>query len=171
MVVMKVLLLALLALVFAPAASPSSTQARARISIVDEAPLVVRGVGFKASERVTVTVTHAKALFRRVAVAGPAGVVIARWTRALPTTCGSTTVTARGSMGTRVVVKWVANDCAPGPVDPKESSIDPPTQPIDPPTYPIDPQPKQSGPAEPKDMPIDPPIDQLYPIDPQPKQP
>ena len=138
---MKVLLLLLLALVVAPAANPSSTpslsaQGRARISIVHATPLVVRGVGFKAGERVTVTVAHSKTLFRRVAIAGPSGVLVARWTRSMPTTCGSTTVTARGSMGTRVVVKSVANDCARGPVDPKGS-------PVDPPAYPIDPQPKQ----------------------------
>jgi hypothetical protein len=136
---MKVLLLLLLALVAAPAASPASSHARARISIVDEAPLVVRGVGFKAGERVTVSVAHAKTLFRRVAVAGSTGVLMARWTRSMPTTCGSTTITALGSKGTRVVYKSVANDCAQGPADPGAF----PGEPIDPPLYPIDPQPKR----------------------------
>lgn len=164
MVRMKVLLLLLFALVIAPAASSSSINARARISIVDEAPLVVRGVGFKAGERVTVSVAHGKTLFRRVALAGSSGVLVARWTRAMPTTCASTTITAQGSKGTRVVSKTVANDCTPGPTDPKESA--PANPAVDPPIYPTDPQPKQ-GSGEQKDMPIDPP---LYPIDPQPKQ-
>ncbi len=154
MVGMRIVLLLLLALVMAPAAISSSTQARARVSIVDESPLVVRGTGFKAGERVTVSVSHAKTLFRRVAFAGSSGVLVARWTRAMPTTCGSTTITAFGSRGTRAVFKTVANECAPpGPVDPI-GAVDPPssngpvappadpTGPVDPPLYPSDPQPK-----------------------------
>ncbi len=109
--------------------------------IVDQSPLVVRGVGFKASERVTVSVAHAKTLFRREAVAGSTGVLMARWTRSMPATCGSTTITAVGSKGTRVTFKSVANDCAPGPIDPIQAddprSIDPPL------LYPADPQPKR----------------------------
>jgi hypothetical protein len=110
---MRVLILIVAALLTALAAqSASATQQRTRIMIVDQAPLVVRGTGFKPAERVTVTVTHGKALYRKAATATATGVVMARWKVAMATTCASTFVLAVGSEGSRATFKTVANDCA-----------------------------------------------------------
>jgi hypothetical protein len=107
---MRLLILIVLALLSAPAAD--AVQQRTRVAIVDESPLVVRGTGFKAAERVTVTVTHGKTVFRKAVTAGATGVVVARWKLPLPTTCASTFVLAVGSEGSRATFRIVVNDCA-----------------------------------------------------------
>src|SRR4051812_8718905 len=108
--IMRLLILIVTALLSVQTAA--ATQQRTRIFIADESPLVVRGTGFKALERVTVTVTHGKAVFRRAATASSTGVVVARWKVSMPTTCASTFVLAVGSQGSRATYKTVANDCA-----------------------------------------------------------
>jgi hypothetical protein len=90
----------------------AAVQERARIGIVDEAPLVVRGTGFHSAERVTVTVTHGKAVYRKAVTATATGVVVARWKVPMATTCASTFVLALGSEGSRASYRNVANDCA-----------------------------------------------------------
>ena len=94
------------------AQTASAVQQRTRIMIVDQAPLVVRGTGFKPAERVTVTVSHGKAVYRKAATATATGVVMARWKVPMATTCASTFVLAVGSEGSRATYKTVANDCA-----------------------------------------------------------
>jgi hypothetical protein len=129
---MRLLILIVVALLSAPlllTQSAAGVQQRTRVAIIDESPLVVRGTGFKPAERVTVTVTHGKTIFRRVVLARTTGVVVARWTSSLPTTCASTFVLAVGSKGSRATYKIVVNDCAQ------------PKAPDDPIMYPIDPQP------------------------------
>jgi hypothetical protein len=124
---MRLLLLIVMGLLAVPSAS--AVQQRTRVAIIDEAPLVVRGTGFHPAERVRVTVTHGKTMFTRVAYARATGVVVARWTASLPTSCASTFVLAVGSQGSRATYKIVVNDCAQ------------PKAPDDPIMYPIDPQP------------------------------
>jgi len=104
--------LILIAAALVAAQSASATQQRTRVMIVDESPLVVRGIGFKPAERVTVTVSHGKVVYRKAATASATGVVMARWKVAMATTCASTFVLAVGSEGSRATYKTVANDCA-----------------------------------------------------------
>jgi hypothetical protein len=127
---MTMRLLILIAVALLSAQTASGVQQRTRVAIIDESPLVVRGTGFEAAERVTVTVTHGKVIFRRAAVANAAGVVIARWRTSLPTSCAPTFVLAVGSEGSRATYRIVVNDCAQ------------PKAPDDPIMYPVDPIPK-----------------------------
>lgn len=108
--IIRVLILVVAALLSVQSAA--AMQQRTRIYIADESPLVVRGTGFKAAERVRVTVTHGKTIFTRVTYARATGVVVARWTASMPTTCASTFVLAVGSEGSRASYRNVANDCA-----------------------------------------------------------
>jgi hypothetical protein len=124
---MRLLILIVTALLSAQTAA--AVQQQTRVAIVSESPLVVRGTGFKPTERVRVTVTHGKTIFTRVTYARATGVVVARWAVPLPTTCASTFVLAVGSKGSRATYKIVVNDCAQ------------PKAPDDPIVYPIDPPP------------------------------
>ena len=141
---MRVLILIVAALLTAQIVtreSAAAVQLRTRIAIVDEAPLVVRGTGFKAAERVTVTVSHGKAVYRRAGTASSTGVVVVRWKVAMATTCASTFVLAVGSEGSRATYKTVANDCA----QPKAPDAvgEPGSDPLV--LYPVDPMPRKTG--------------------------
>jgi hypothetical protein len=140
---MRVLVLIVAALLTAQILTTQSAAAlqRTRIAIVDEAPLVVRGTGFKAAERVTVTVSHGKAVYRRAGTASSTGVVVVRWKVAMATTCASTFVLAVGSEGSRATYKTVANDCA----QPKAPDAvgEPGSDPLV--LYPVDPTPRKNG--------------------------
>jgi hypothetical protein len=98
-----VLLIALLVTVVALGpdaihATPSAETKRPTLTIMTMNPLRVAGRGFKASERVTVSVGPR----RRAATAGPRGGFTVQFGRAR---CTSGTIVAIGSKGSRAAVK------------------------------------------------------------------
>ena len=104
--------LVVLAAALVVAAPAASAGGLARVWIADEQPLVVRGSGFHAATQVTVTVAKLKRTYRSATMTGSAGGFTARFGGAkLPTSCGTTFVTATDSLGRKAVSKIVANDC------------------------------------------------------------
>ncbi len=112
----RFLLVILLALVLAP--SSGAVQQKARIWLVSERPVVVRGNGFGAWESVRVSVAAKGMRVSKAVFASRSGVFVARWTRSITAGCTSVTVTAKGSRGTSATWRLVANDC--GPNDPRQ---------------------------------------------------
>jgi len=105
-------LIGLVALVV-PAAAIA--RAPAKVWIADRSPLVVRGSGFRAHERVTVTVRMStREVFHRIAtrrgtfvVTVPAGTI--------KLGCNTMTIQAVGAAGTRAALKVPGIDCPPPP--------------------------------------------------------
>ena len=108
----------MLALVLAFVAPAAATSTHARIWLSSERPLSVRGTGFAAGDRIAVRVSKAGTVLRKTVVATRAGGFAARWTRGLPTACGSTRAVAVGASGRRATYVVVVDDC--GPIDPKK---------------------------------------------------
>ena len=108
-------LVGVLALV-APSAAVGKTPAK--VWIADRSPLVVRGSGFKAHERVTVTVQLTKPLIVK-RVASTTGTFIVRLSAdTVKVGCNALSIRAVGNRGTVAVVKMPGMECPPPPVDP-----------------------------------------------------
>ena len=114
------LFLALLVAAVLPLTAPASTP-RARVWVPDRSPLVVRGSGFAAHERVVVSVSAGSRLVHTVA-ATAAGAFLTRWTvAAAPKAgCASIFVKAVGNRGTVATYKVAGIECAQGPADPTQ---------------------------------------------------
>lgn len=110
--ILAVLLLAAVVPSFAPAGA-----LRAHVWLADRSPLVVRGSGFAAAERVTVTVTGAGRFVRTVA-ATKSGAIVARWT-AVPAKagCAALLIRAAGARGTVATAKVAGIECPQPPAD------------------------------------------------------
>jgi hypothetical protein len=110
-----VLLLALTALV--PALAPAAAR-HPRVWLADQSPLTVRGSGFKAHEKVVVTVTL-DGRFTRTKDATAAGALTATWTATtVKAGCLSVSIRAVGNRGSVATYKSVARECAPPPPPP-----------------------------------------------------
>ena len=94
---------------------------RARVWVPDRSPLVVRGSGFVAHERVVVTVSAGSRFVHTVA-ATVDGAFVTRWTvvAAAKVGCGSIFVKAVGNHGTVATYKVAGIECAQGPADPTQ---------------------------------------------------
>jgi hypothetical protein len=114
----RVLVLVLLAAVVVPLAAPAST-ARARLWIPDRSPLVVRGAGFAAHERVVVTVS-AGSRFVHTVYANAVGSFVTQWTSeaAVKAGCNAIFVRAAGNRGTLATYKVAGIECPQPPADP-----------------------------------------------------
>lgn len=114
------LLLALLAAAVIPLGAPAST-ARARVWVPDRSPLVVRGAGFAAHERVVVTLS-AGTRFVHTAYTSAVGSFVTRWTStaAVKAGCNALFVRAAGNRGTVATYKVAAIECPQGPADPNQ---------------------------------------------------
>ncbi len=109
------LLVGVLALI-APTAAIG--RAPARVWIADRSPLVVRGSGFKAHERVTLTVQVTKPLIVK-RVASTTGTFVVRLSSdTVKLGCNTLSVRAVGNRGTIAVAKVPGMECPPPPVDP-----------------------------------------------------
>jgi hypothetical protein len=98
-------------LVVLPTAVASSSAVH--LTVPSRSPVVVRGTGFHASERVTVTVTvAAKSTHRKVVTAGARGNIRAAFPGFSIGYCESYVVRARGNRGSSGVFK-VIPECAP----------------------------------------------------------
>ena len=85
----------------------SGHTARARVTVTDTAPFTVRGMGFRPSEHVTLTLAAANKL-TRVVVADRYGRFVRRvLLLKVNQECASYIVTARGAMGSIAVLKVV----------------------------------------------------------------
>lgn len=107
---MRVALVIAVLLLVAPAAAQT---VQTRVWVAQEQPLRVRGNGFAAADRVTVTVRRGNAVFRKMVVATRTGTFRAAWLRGLPIVCANTTVVAVGSSGRRATARTVVDDCGP----------------------------------------------------------
>ena len=100
----SVVTLCVLAVVGVASAAPNdSAGKRAQLRVLDTRPLVVRGVGFKPAERVRMLVTTGKQSQSKTKLASRAGVVGFNFGAAFQG-CGSFSVKAVGSKGTRVSI-------------------------------------------------------------------
>lgn len=101
-----------------PSLAPAS-QAHARVWLADRDPLVVKGTGFKAHERVVVTLVAGKQFVRTVK-ASAAGAISAGWTSgtAVKDGCVAIRIQAAGNRGTLAIYKFAGRECAQGPADP-----------------------------------------------------
>ena len=93
-------------------AAPAAAQiGHAKVWIASEQPLKIRGSGFAASDRVTVTVQRGRSTFRKTVAATSTGAFRAVWLRGLPTVCASTTVLAVGESGRRAAYAIRVTEC------------------------------------------------------------
>jgi hypothetical protein len=107
------------ALLAAGAASgaPASSEAAAALRVTSTYPLTVRGVAFKARERVTLTVLVASTKERRVrkVTAGRLGGFTTTFTAVLVDDRCEITATAVGARGSRATFKVPQRQCRPRP--------------------------------------------------------
>jgi hypothetical protein len=111
-----VLLVAVIALSGAVAASAFAGGDGARLSIVGAAPLTVRGTGFASTERVRVTLRTTTRTVVRSVRTGTGGTFTARFPGVWITRCGEAALTAVGARGDRARLvrhRGVAS-CNPG---------------------------------------------------------
>lgn len=91
----------------------ATTASRAHLSVPTRSPLTVHGAGFRAGERVTVTVTLVGHVSRKTVTAA-AGRFTVRFLATAPKACTAFQVRAVGSLGDRAAVLSTP-ECAPGP--------------------------------------------------------
>ncbi len=101
--------LAVLAAVVSSTAVAATT--KARVAVASTAPVTIAGSGFRARERVTVTLVTA-AVHRKIVTAGARGAFRARYAGVTVKDCVSYFVRAKGNLGSLAVVK-VMPECAP----------------------------------------------------------
>lgn len=105
--------LLLLALIPAGAAIDTTANGKAKLRLLDPAPVKVRGTGFAAGERVLVRVVGLAGLTRKRATAGSRG----GWTLTFPNhaydRCGGLIVSAVGNHGSRAALKLPHPLCPP----------------------------------------------------------
>jgi hypothetical protein len=86
-----------------------------KLNIADTAPFTVRGVGFKARERVVVTLSSS-ASHKRTTVAGTAGSFTATFTGVDLASCDPYVVRALGTKGSKASYRHPVQDqCGPQP--------------------------------------------------------
>ncbi len=110
-------LLAVLVLVPSLAAGNGSVTRVARVWVADRSPFAVRGSGFKAHERVTVTAVAGQRLVRTVK-AGRGGAFVVRWSGVSKQGCVLIAIRAVGNRGSVATYKLAGIECPPGPVGP-----------------------------------------------------
>jgi len=86
-----------------------------RLAVSDMTPFVVRGIHFRAGERVSI-VTYARVRSVRIATASAAGAFTVRYRFSLDR-CSAFAVSARGSRGSRASLKFVGECPPPPPLD------------------------------------------------------
>jgi hypothetical protein len=98
-----------IAVPFAAAAAMTPPSLR----ITSDAPLTVRGSGFRAQEAVQVTVTNGDQSWRKTARASRAGIFVVRWSSVRLDYCTlPVAVSARGAKTGTIRAKIPVRDCA-----------------------------------------------------------
>lgn len=102
--------------VLAPSAAATRTDSKPRLLVVDRTPLVVRGLRFRAAERVQVrVVVRGGARAAKTVVAGRDGVFNARFASLRVGRCAFVTVQATGTRGSRATFTQHPPLCGPAP--------------------------------------------------------
>jgi hypothetical protein len=115
-----------LALLLVALPSAGASTRAAHLTVPSRSPVIVRGTGFHASERVTVSV-WASAARRKVVTAGARGNLRAAFPGFSIGYCEPYVVRATGNRGSRAIAKVIPECAQPGPGDAVE-----PLNPIDP---------------------------------------
>lgn len=105
--------LVLLALVPAGTATDSITAGKARLRLLDSAPVTVRGIGFAAGERVVVSVTSTGGMTRKSVTAGPRGGWTTTFRNRAFDRCRGLIVGAVGNRGSRAGLRLPPGLCPP----------------------------------------------------------
>jgi len=105
--------LVLLALVPAGTAVDSTAAGKARLRLLDPAPVTVRGTGFAAGERVSVSVRGLGGLTRKSVTAGRRGGWTATFRNRAYDRCGGLIVVAVGNRGSRAGLRLPPGLCPP----------------------------------------------------------
>ena len=101
-----------LVFVVLPTASASTSSRTAHIEITSRSPVVVRGTGFRLSERVTVSVS-AKATYKKVVTASRLGAFRVTFRGMAIGSCEFYSAKARGSRGSTASLKVIPECAAP----------------------------------------------------------
>jgi hypothetical protein len=114
----RILIVALAVAACVPALAPAAAP-HARVWLAGTTPLTVKGSGFKAGERVAVTLTAGKR-FLRTTNATSTGTLTASWTGkpVEKAGCLSVHIQADGNRGSVATYKAAGKECAPGPASP-----------------------------------------------------
>jgi hypothetical protein len=107
-------------LALAPASGAVATAAdgKAKLRLLDAAPVTVRGIGFAAGERVSVSVRGLGGMTRKSVTAGPRGGWTATFRNRAYQPCGGLIVSALGNRGSRAGLKLPPALCPPPPPEP-----------------------------------------------------
>jgi hypothetical protein len=96
-----------------PCAEAAGTRV-ARVALVSRTPLTLAGAGFRAKERVRVTVNAGMLVPARTVTTGAAGTFRLTWSAvSVGGSCRSIVISAVGSKGTKVFAKLLPSGCAP----------------------------------------------------------
>jgi hypothetical protein len=109
---MRFALLLTLMFLMLPTASALTSSPTAHITITSRSPVVVRGTGFRPSERVTVSF-WAKATYRKVVTASRLGAFRVTFRGVAIGSCQSYSAQAKGSRGSTASLKVLAECAAP----------------------------------------------------------
>jgi hypothetical protein len=108
--------LVLLALIPAGAAVDTTAAGKARLRLVDPAPVTVRGTGFAAGESVSVSVRGLGGMTRKNVTAGRLGGWTVTFRNRAYQRCGGLIVSALGNRGSRAGLKLPPALCPPPPL-------------------------------------------------------
>jgi hypothetical protein len=100
----------------APSAAAPEADAKPRLILLDRSPVVVRGLRFKADERVQVSaIIRGRSRVTKSVVAGPGGVFKVRFASMRPAECAFLTVIANGARGSRASFTLHPPPCGAAP--------------------------------------------------------
>ena len=100
----------------APSAAAPLSEAKPRLILLDRTPVVVRGLRFKADERVRVrAIVRGRVSVTKSVVAGPGGAFNVRFASMWPGECAFLTVHATGARGSRASFTLHPPPCGAAP--------------------------------------------------------
>jgi hypothetical protein len=106
-----------------PAVSQPAAAGRPTLQVLKRAPFVVRGTGFRPSERVTVTLVGDRAS-RRSVTAAPSGAFTVTFAGVSASRCGTYGFHAAGNRGSAASLR-LRTECPPPPGDDARMPSDP----------------------------------------------
>lgn len=98
------LLVSLLVALVAPLSPSASTSPQPALGVLDKAPLVLRGTGFKPADRVSVSVVTESGRLVRVTRASRFGTFVVRFDTVVDACHGARAATAIGRRGSRAAI-------------------------------------------------------------------
>jgi hypothetical protein len=98
------ILVGLLVAVVAPLSPAASSSPQPTLRVLDKAPLVLRGTGFKRAERVKVSVVTAPVVLIRTTLASRSGTFVIRFDTIVDACHGARAATAIGMRGSKAAI-------------------------------------------------------------------